>query len=222
MALRSFHKARLPALAIHRDHPGASISGTSPRSPGLRPRVPPSSRRASRRFAPGCSRPIASPAPTSSDAWCWWDGSIAGSRSTTMFESGSSFKATNGLSTGVYTGVPAAFRPGDLFEPNADGTLPDRVIVVDVFKDYPIGNSRSCLAQGHRGRRPEGHAAARNTANAGVADFAPGTGRPPSLKLRRVNPPPRELRAAGSPTFTLAGPSNWRCSSRTFATRFAT
>jgi hypothetical protein len=51
----------------------------------------------------------------------------------------------NGLPTGVYTGVPAAFRPVDLFEPNADGTLPDRVIVVDIFKDYPIGNSRSWL-----------------------------------------------------------------------------
>ena len=47
--------------------------------------------------------------------------------------------------TGVYTGVPAIFRPGDLFSPNADGTLPDRVIVVDVFKDYPIGNSRTWL-----------------------------------------------------------------------------
>ena len=29
--------------------------------------------------------------------------------------------------------------------PIADGTLPDRVIVVDVFKDFPIGNSRSWL-----------------------------------------------------------------------------
>jgi hypothetical protein len=46
---------------------------------------------------------------------------------------------------GVYSGVPAAFRPGDLFGPNADGNLPDRVIVVDVFKEYPIGNSRSWL-----------------------------------------------------------------------------
>jgi 4-amino-4-deoxy-L-arabinose transferase-like glycosyltransferase len=51
----------------------------------------------------------------------------------------------NGPVTGVYTGVPAAFRPVDLFEPNADGTLPDRVIVVDIFKDYPIGNSRFWL-----------------------------------------------------------------------------
>jgi len=50
---------------------------------------------------------------------------------------------TDGSATGVYTGVPAAFRPGDLFEANADGTLPDRVVIVDVFKDYPIGNSRS-------------------------------------------------------------------------------
>ena len=47
--------------------------------------------------------------------------------------------------SGVYTGVPAAFRPADLFEPNPDGTLPDRVLIVDVFKDYPIGNSRTWL-----------------------------------------------------------------------------
>lgn len=49
----------------------------------------------------------------------------------------------DGPPTGVYTGVPAAFRPGDLFGPNADGTLPDRVLIVDVFKEHPIGNSRS-------------------------------------------------------------------------------
>jgi hypothetical protein len=47
--------------------------------------------------------------------------------------------------TGVYTGVPAAFRPADLFAPNSDGTSPDRVVIVDIFKDYPIGNSRSWL-----------------------------------------------------------------------------
>ena len=46
---------------------------------------------------------------------------------------------------GVYTGAPAVFRPGDLFTPNPDGTLPDRVIVVDVFKEFPIGSSRSWL-----------------------------------------------------------------------------
>jgi hypothetical protein len=51
----------------------------------------------------------------------------------------------NGPATGVYTGAPAVFRPGDLFSPNADGTLPDRVLIVDVFKEYPIGNSRSWL-----------------------------------------------------------------------------
>jgi hypothetical protein len=47
--------------------------------------------------------------------------------------------------TGVYTGVPAVFRPSEMFGPNADGTLPDRTIVVDIFKEYPIGNSRSWL-----------------------------------------------------------------------------
>ena len=47
--------------------------------------------------------------------------------------------------TGVYTGVPAAFRPADLFAPNADGSLPNRILIVDVFKEYPIGNSRSWL-----------------------------------------------------------------------------
>jgi hypothetical protein len=47
--------------------------------------------------------------------------------------------------TGVYTGVPAVFRPAGSFSPNADGTLPDRTIVIDIFKDYPIGNSRSWL-----------------------------------------------------------------------------
>ena len=47
--------------------------------------------------------------------------------------------------SGVYTGVPAVFRPMDLFTPNADGTLPDRVVIVDVFKEYPIGNSRFWL-----------------------------------------------------------------------------
>ena len=51
----------------------------------------------------------------------------------------------DGPVSGVYTGVPAAFRPSDLFAPNADGTLPDRVLIVDIFKEYPIGNSRSWL-----------------------------------------------------------------------------
>ena len=49
------------------------------------------------------------------------------------------------LVTGVYTGVPAVFRPGEVFSPNEDGSLPDRTIVIDIFKDYPIGNSRSWL-----------------------------------------------------------------------------
>jgi hypothetical protein len=36
-------------------------------------------------------------------------------------------------------------RPAEALAPNADGTLPDRIIVVDIFKEYPIGNSRSWL-----------------------------------------------------------------------------
>jgi hypothetical protein len=47
--------------------------------------------------------------------------------------------------SGVYTGVPAVMRPADAFRPNDDGTLPDRTIVIDIFKEYPIGNSRSWL-----------------------------------------------------------------------------
>jgi hypothetical protein len=47
--------------------------------------------------------------------------------------------------SGVYTGVPAVLRPAGMFSPNGDGTLPDRTIVIDIFKDYPIGNSRSWL-----------------------------------------------------------------------------
>jgi hypothetical protein len=47
--------------------------------------------------------------------------------------------------TGVYTGVPAIMRPAAALAPNPDGTLPVRIIVVDIFKDYPIGNSRSWL-----------------------------------------------------------------------------
>ena len=47
--------------------------------------------------------------------------------------------------TGVYTGVPAVLRPAEMFSPNPDGSLPDRTIVIDIFKEYPIGNSRSWL-----------------------------------------------------------------------------
>ncbi|MDO8680730.1 MAG: glycosyltransferase family 39 protein [Acidobacteriota bacterium] len=46
---------------------------------------------------------------------------------------------------GVYTGVPAVLRPADLFSPGRDGTLADRTLIVDVFKDYPIGSSRTWL-----------------------------------------------------------------------------
>jgi hypothetical protein len=51
----------------------------------------------------------------------------------------------DGPVSGVYTGAPAVFRPTELFAPNPDGTLPDRVVIVDIFKAYPIGNSRFWL-----------------------------------------------------------------------------
>ena len=50
-----------------------------------------------------------------------------------------------GVETGVYTGVPAVSRPADLFAPGDDGRVPQRIVIVDVFKEYPIGNSRSWL-----------------------------------------------------------------------------
>jgi len=46
---------------------------------------------------------------------------------------------------GLYTGAPAVLRPADLFVPRPDGTLVERTLIVDVFKDYPIGNSRNWL-----------------------------------------------------------------------------
>ena len=53
--------------------------------------------------------------------------------------------------TGVYTGVPAAFRPIEIFSPNPDGSLPDRTLIVDIFKEYPIGNSRTWLPRAIEG-----------------------------------------------------------------------
>ena len=47
--------------------------------------------------------------------------------------------------TGVYTGVPAIMRPAEIFSANPDGSLPNRTIVIDIFKEYPIGNSRAWL-----------------------------------------------------------------------------
>ena len=49
------------------------------------------------------------------------------------------------LPVGVYAGTPAVFRPADLFALSPDGTAPERTFVIDVFKEYPIGNSRSWL-----------------------------------------------------------------------------
>lgn len=47
--------------------------------------------------------------------------------------------------SGVYTGVPAAFRPVELLAPDPEGRFPNRVLIVDIFKEYPIGNSRTWL-----------------------------------------------------------------------------
>jgi hypothetical protein len=46
---------------------------------------------------------------------------------------------------GVYAGAPAVSTPADLFAPGAGGLVPSRVIVVDVFKEYPVGNSITWL-----------------------------------------------------------------------------
>ena len=46
---------------------------------------------------------------------------------------------------GVYTGVPAVLRPADLFSLTSGGPLPERTLIVDIFKEYPIGNSRTWL-----------------------------------------------------------------------------
>ena len=46
---------------------------------------------------------------------------------------------------GVYTGVPAVLRPADLFAPRQDGRPVERTLIVDIFKDYPIGDSRTWL-----------------------------------------------------------------------------
>jgi hypothetical protein len=48
---------------------------------------------------------------------------------------------SNGQRVGVYTGRPAMFRPAELFE----GKPAERTIVIDVFKDYPVGNTRAWL-----------------------------------------------------------------------------
>jgi len=46
---------------------------------------------------------------------------------------------------GVYTGAPAVFRPVALFQPGPGGVPPGRVIVVDVFKEHPVGHSSTWL-----------------------------------------------------------------------------
>jgi hypothetical protein len=48
---------------------------------------------------------------------------------------------SNGQRSGVYTGAPVALRPADLF----DASPARRTIVVDVFKEYAVGNTRDWL-----------------------------------------------------------------------------
>ena len=91
----------------------------------------------------------------------------------TTSASDSWFAATPKLVTGVYTGVPAVFRPAEVFSPNADGSLPDRTIVIDIFKEYPIGNSRSWLPKAIEEDGLAGDAAARNGRRSRVLQVSP-------------------------------------------------
>ena len=90
--------------------------------------------------------------------------------------------------TGVYTGVPAVLRPGDVFSPNADGSLPDRTIVIDIFKDYPIGNSRSWLPKAIEEDGLQVTPLLETAQVQGAAGFAPGTcSPPPEATARQVH-----------------------------------
>ncbi len=77
-------------------------------------------------------------------------------------------RKADGQLVGVYTGQPAVFRPADLFE----GKPAERTIVVDVFKDYPVGNTRGWLPRALERDGIEVLLAAGNAAGAGGADFA--------------------------------------------------
>jgi hypothetical protein len=50
-------------------------------------------------------------------------------------------RKADGQLVGVYTGQPAVFRPAELF----DLKPAERTIVIDVFKDYPVGSTRDWL-----------------------------------------------------------------------------
>lgn len=54
-------------------------------------------------------------------------------------------KVESNTPVGIYAGAPAVFNLAGLFAPGADGRVPTRVFVVDVFKEYPVGNSRNWL-----------------------------------------------------------------------------
>jgi hypothetical protein len=55
---------------------------------------------------------------------------------------------------GVYAGAPAVFRPADLLR-GLQRAAPHRIIIVDVFKEYPVGNSRTWLPRALANDRAE-------------------------------------------------------------------
>jgi hypothetical protein len=58
-------------------------------------------------------------------------------------------RKNDGQLVGVYTGRPALFRPAQLF----DGEHDDHVVIVDVFKELAIGNTRDWLPRALRDDR---------------------------------------------------------------------
>jgi hypothetical protein len=51
----------------------------------------------------------------------------------------------DGRDVGVYAGSPVVSNLDDLFAPQGDAQAPERVLVVDVFKDLPVGRSSAFL-----------------------------------------------------------------------------
>lgn len=86
--------------------------------------------------------------------------------------------------TGVYTGAPAAFRPGELLAPDSEGRFPNRVLIVDIFKEYPIGNSRTWLPKA--------------LAEDGLQ--AVTLLETPQLRVLEISPPERNARAVRGPS----------------------
>jgi hypothetical protein len=104
---------------------------------------------------------------------------------------------------GVYAGAPAVFSPAYLFDPGPGGIEPARVIVVDVLKEYPVGNSRTWLPR----------ASCRPPRVPTSAARAPGPrGRDSGLRLRSRSPPDNVDWLVKRSTTDCLTPS--RCSAR--------